>query len=78
MGLYNYGIMNLMDIPHFGCGKKVGLCIKQLVTHVHGGILWMDRPVQIDVAMISKSQDYLHSVYIQRNTWITRRMKNKS
>jgi hypothetical protein len=27
-GLYNSMIMNLMDILHFGRGKKVGLCIK--------------------------------------------------
>jgi hypothetical protein len=53
-GLYNSGIMNLLDIPHFGCGKNVGLCVKQLVACIHGGILWMDRPVQIDVALISK------------------------
>jgi hypothetical protein len=31
-GLYNSGIMNLLDIPHFGHGKNVSLCIKQLVT----------------------------------------------
>jgi hypothetical protein len=53
-GLYNSGIMNLLDIPHFGCGKNVGLCFKQLVSQVHGGILWMDRPVQIGVELISK------------------------
>jgi hypothetical protein len=53
-GMYNSGIMNLLDIPHFGCGKNVGLCIKKLVSRVHGGILWMDKPVQIDVALISK------------------------
>jgi hypothetical protein len=46
--------MNLLDIPHFGHGKNVGLCVKQLVSRVHGGILWMDRLVQIDVALISK------------------------
>jgi hypothetical protein len=39
IGLYNYGIMNLLDIPHFGHGKNVELYIKQLVVHVHGGIL---------------------------------------
>jgi hypothetical protein len=27
-GLYNSGIMNLLDIPHFGCSKNVGLCVK--------------------------------------------------
>jgi hypothetical protein len=49
IGLYNYGIMNLLDISHFGCSKNVGLYIKQLVAHVHRGILWMDRPVQIEM-----------------------------
>jgi hypothetical protein len=27
--LYNYGIMNLLDITHFGHDKNVRLCIKQ-------------------------------------------------
>jgi hypothetical protein len=53
-GLYNYDIMNLLDIPHFGRGNNVGLCIKQLVSQVHGSILWMDRPIYIDVEIISK------------------------
>jgi hypothetical protein len=46
--------MNLLDISHFGHGKNVGMCIKQLLARVHGGILWMDRPVLIDVALITK------------------------
>jgi hypothetical protein len=45
--------MNLLDITHFKCGKNTGLFVKQLLAKVHGGILWMDRPVPIDVAMIS-------------------------
>jgi hypothetical protein len=57
-GLYNSGIMNLLDIPHFGRGKNVGLCIKQLVARVHGGILWMDRLVQIDMALITKIKGF--------------------
>jgi hypothetical protein len=46
--------MNLLDIPHFGRSKNIRLCVKQLVARVHGGILWMDRPVQLDVALIAK------------------------
>jgi hypothetical protein len=53
--LYNFGIMDHLDISHFRCGKNVGLCIKQLLSWVHGGILWMDRLVQIDVALIAKT-----------------------
>jgi hypothetical protein len=54
MGLYNPDIMNLLDIQEFRRGKNVRLCIKQLVTRVHVGILWIDRPIQLDVALISK------------------------
>jgi hypothetical protein len=54
MGLYNLGIMNLLDIPHFGHDMNFSLCVKTLVAYIYGGILWMDRPVQIDVALISK------------------------
>jgi hypothetical protein len=52
--IYNSGIMNLLDIPHFRSGKNVGLCAKQLLARVHGGILWMDRPITINVPLISK------------------------
>jgi hypothetical protein len=52
--MYNSGIMNLLDIPHFGHDKNVGLYVKQLVSCVHRGILCMDRLVQIDVPLISK------------------------
>jgi hypothetical protein len=52
--LYNSGVMNLLDIPHFGHGKNVGLCVKQLLARVHGGILWMDKVVPIDVDLIAK------------------------
>jgi hypothetical protein len=52
--LYNSGIMNLLDIPHFGCSKNVRPYVKQLVSHIDGGIMWMDRKIQIDVALISK------------------------
>jgi len=41
MGIYNSGIMNLFNIPHFGNKNNVGIYIKQLVSWVHGGILWM-------------------------------------
>jgi hypothetical protein len=44
--------MNLLEIPHFGRGKDVNACVKQLLAWVHGGILWMDRPVSIDVDLI--------------------------
>jgi hypothetical protein len=45
--------MNLLEIPHFGRGKDVNACVKQLLARVHGGFLWMDRPVPIDVDLIA-------------------------
>jgi hypothetical protein len=48
--------MNLLEIPHFSRGKDVNACIKQLLAcAVHGGFLWMDRPVPIDVDLIAKT-----------------------
>jgi hypothetical protein len=53
LGLYNTGIMNLLDVPHFGWGKHINACIKQLLARVHDGILWMDRSVPITVDLIA-------------------------
>jgi hypothetical protein len=53
MGLYNIGIVNLLDAPHFGRGKPINACVKQLLACVHGGILWMDRSVPITVDLIA-------------------------
>jgi hypothetical protein len=49
LGIYNTSIMNLLDVPHFGRGKHINACIKQLLACMHGIILWMDRPVCITV-----------------------------
>jgi hypothetical protein len=53
MGLYNTCIMKLLDIPLFGRVKHINKCVKHLLARVHGGILWMDRPVPINVDLIS-------------------------
>jgi hypothetical protein len=45
--------MNLLEIPHFGCEKDVDNCVKQLLALVHGGILWLERLVSIDVYLIA-------------------------
>jgi hypothetical protein len=52
-GLYNTRIMNLLEIPHFGRGKDVNNYAKKLLDLVHGGVLWMDRLVLIDVDLIA-------------------------
>jgi hypothetical protein len=45
--------MNFLDIPHFGHGKHINGCVKKLLKRVHGGILWMDMPVPINVELIT-------------------------
>jgi hypothetical protein len=42
-----------LEIPHFGRGKEVKNCIKQLIAVLHGGFLWMEQPVSIDLEMIA-------------------------
>jgi hypothetical protein len=38
-GLYNFGIMNLLEIPHFGRWEDVNACAKQIFVLIHGGFL---------------------------------------
>jgi hypothetical protein len=45
--------MNLLEIPHFETWKDVNSYVKQLLFLVHGGILWMDKKVSIDVYLIA-------------------------
>jgi hypothetical protein len=53
VGLANTGILNLVEIPHFGRGKEVNNCVKQLMAVLHGGFLWLEEPISIDVELIS-------------------------
>jgi hypothetical protein len=53
-GLERAGILNLFDIPHFGQRNEVNACVKFLLTCVHGGYLWLDRPISIDTDLIAR------------------------
>jgi hypothetical protein len=46
--------MNLLEIPHFVRDKDVNNYVKKLLALVHGGIVWMDMIVSIDVDLIAK------------------------
>jgi hypothetical protein len=52
-GLANTGILNLVEIPHFGRGKEVNNYVKQLMAVLHGGFLWLEELVSIDVDLIA-------------------------
>jgi hypothetical protein len=53
VGLDNTCIMNLLEILHFGRDKYVNACVKQLLALVHGGVLWMEKLISIDVDLIA-------------------------
>jgi hypothetical protein len=42
-----------MEIPHFVKGREVNNYIKKLMEVLHGGFLWMEEPVSIDVELIA-------------------------
>jgi hypothetical protein len=50
--LANIGILNLVEIPHFGRGREVNNYVNQLMAVLHGGFLWMEELVSIDVEII--------------------------
>ena len=54
--LYNTGIMNLLEIPHFSCSLEINACVKIILSYIDGGMLWLDPPV---------------SIYTQLIVWIT-------
>jgi hypothetical protein len=53
-GLERAGLLNLFDIPHFGHNNKVNACVKLLLSCMHGGYMWMDRPISIDMDLIAR------------------------
>jgi hypothetical protein len=46
------GILGLLKIPHFGRGQYALACVKQLLAVTHGGDVWLDKPVPINVELI--------------------------
>jgi hypothetical protein len=53
-GLEKSGILNLLEVPHFGHSLEINACVKLLLSCVHGGTLWLDPPVSIDTALIAR------------------------
>jgi hypothetical protein len=47
-------ILNVMKIPHFERHQEVNTCIKLLVSCYHGGYLWLDRCITVDLVLIHR------------------------
>ena len=46
------GLLNLLQIPHFGQRNEINAVVKVLLSCVHGGHLWLDHRVDITVDLI--------------------------
>ena len=47
-------LLNVMKIPHFGWHQEVNACVKLLLSCYHGGYLWLNCRITIDVTLINK------------------------
>jgi hypothetical protein len=45
-------ILNVMNIPHFSRHQEFNPCVKILMSFYHGGYLWIDRHVTVDLTLI--------------------------
>jgi hypothetical protein len=52
-GLEKTRILGLFDLPHFGRGQYATACFKQLLAVTHGGDIWLDKLVSVDVELIA-------------------------
>jgi hypothetical protein len=41
-----------MNIPHFDRHQEVNACVKILMSFYHGGYVWIDRHMTMDLALI--------------------------
>jgi hypothetical protein len=52
-GLAKNEILGLLDISHFERGQYANNCVKQLMEFTHGGYLWLEQLISIDVDLIA-------------------------
>jgi hypothetical protein len=48
------GLLNLLEIPHFGRGTEVNAVVRVLLSCVHGGYLWLSNRVDLNVDLIHR------------------------
>ena len=47
-------LLNVMNIPHFGRHQEVNACVKLLLSCYHGGYLWLDLRITVDLTLIHR------------------------
>ena len=54
-GLDQAGLLKMLDVPHFGRGTQVTVVVKQLLSLVHEGHLWIgDKKIPINGELIQR------------------------
>ena len=48
------GLLNLLQIPHFGRSNEINAAVKVLLSCIHGGHLWLDHGVDITIDLIHR------------------------
>ena len=84
-GLHKYGLLSLMDMPHFGLIVEVNTCVKQLLVYFHGGCLWINKKISVDVDLkawivglpLTGVDPTPFSTGKDQDTTLTNRMKEK-
>jgi hypothetical protein len=54
MDIVSSTILNIIKIPHFGKHQEVNACVKLLLSCFHGGYLWLDRCITVDLELIHR------------------------
>lgn len=48
------GLLNLLQIPHFGQSNEINVVVKFILSCMHGGHLWLDHKVDITIDLIHR------------------------
>jgi hypothetical protein len=54
MNLVQSTLLNVMKIPHFERHQEVNACVKLLLLCYHGGYLWLDCHIIVDLTLIHR------------------------
>jgi hypothetical protein len=54
MDLTQSTVLNVMKIPHFGRHQEVNTCVKILLSCFHGGYVWLDRCITVNMTLIHR------------------------
>jgi hypothetical protein len=54
LGLEKYGTLKLFKMTHFKPSNKINACVKVFLSCIHGGTLWLDPPVSIDIILVAR------------------------